>query len=174
MSSSFKIFFALLLLFLIGCESSQENKETTIPRTLPPEQNIPQTNEQPQINKQANIDENIAKDILAVIYENIEATKAEDTKRVLSTIHKDSPQRNSTVQGMEYVFKNYDLDYILEEVEVLEITGEDAKVYYVQFTKAIAGQGFSDNRADGIHHMKKENGKWKIYKTENLNANFTR
>ena len=94
--------------------------------------------------------------------------KAKDKDRVLKTIHKDCPQRRSTIQGMEYVFANFDMEFDLEKIEVLEITDEDAKVYYMQTTRAIRGQGYPPTRATGIHLMKKENGKWKIFKTEYL------
>jgi len=120
------------------------------------------------IEKQDNIDKKTADEILAVIYENINATTSEDAKRVLSTIHEDSPQRNSTVQGMEYVFSNYDLEYVLEEAEVIEIRGDKAKVHYIQTTRALQGTGFANMRAEGIHHLKKSGNAWKIFRTESL------
>lgn len=122
------------------------------------------------IEKQDNIDEKTAQEILAVIYENINASIAEDTERVLATVHEDSPQRRSTVKGMEFVFSNYDLEYVLEEVEVIEITGDEAKVHYIQTTRALQGTGFANMRAEGIHHMKKSGDAWKIIRTENLGS----
>jgi len=50
----------------------------------------------------------------------------------------------------------------------LELNGDEAKVYYIQTTQAIRGEGFAPTRVSGIHQMKKENGKWKIFKTEYL------
>jgi hypothetical protein len=67
---------------------------------------------------------------------------------------------------MDFIFANYDLEYILEEVEVIEVSGDSAKVYYVQFTTNRGGQAFADNHAAGFHIMKKSNGDWKIFKTE--------
>jgi ketosteroid isomerase-like protein len=157
-------FFFLSILFVSfpGCES--KNEERILPErkpTLPPRQQ-----EQKPITKQANIDPKIADEIIAVIRENIEATKVEDLKRVLATIHEDSPQLKSTKEGMQFVFSSYDLDFILEEVKVIELNGDDAKVYYVQFTTNRGGQQFAENRTAGFHFMKKSNGNWKIYKTE--------
>ena len=103
-----------------------------------------------------------------MIRENIAATQAKDKERVLKTIHKDCPQLRSTIQGMDFVFANYDMVFELEKIEVIELSGEDAKVYYMQTTRAIRGQGYPPTRATGIHIMKKENGKWKIFKTEYL------
>ncbi len=120
--------------------------------------------------KQENIDDQTAEEILAVIYENIEATKAEDIERVLATIYVNSLQRRSTMKGMEFVFTNYDLEYVLEKVEVIEISGDEAKVHYIQTTRALQGTGFANMRAEGIHHMKKMGDAWKIFRTENLGS----
>jgi len=164
-----QILIIILITFLlvsIGCKSEEEKIETTPKQgdtyVLPPQQ------QQQTIQKQENIDPKIAAELIAVIRENIAATEAKDKDRVLKTLHKDCPQRRSTIQGMEYVFANFDMKFDLEQIEVLEVTGEDAKVYYMQTTRAIRGEGFSPTRASGIHLMKKEDGKWKIFKTEYL------
>lgn len=157
-----------LSLVTIGCKSEEEKIEPTPKQgdtyVLPPQQEQPQQT----IQKQENIDPKVAADIIAVIRENIAATQAKDKERVLKTIHKDCPQLRSTIQGMDFVFANYDMVFELEKIEVIELSGEDAKVYYMQTTKAIRGQGYPPTRATGIHLMKKEYGKWKIFKTEYL------
>ena len=151
-----------------SCKSEEEKIETKPKQgetfVLPPQQE----QSQQTIQKQVNIDPKIAAEIIGVIKENIAATQAEDKDRVLETIHKDCPQRRSTIQGMDYVFANFDMVFDLEKIEVIELSGEDAKVYYMQTTRAIRGQGYPPTRATGIHIMKKENGKWKIFKTEYL------
>ena len=156
------------LLVFNSCKSEEEKIETTPKQgdtyVLPPQQEQPQQT----IQKQENIDPKVAAEIIAVIRENIAATQAKDKKRVLKTIHKDCPQLRSTIQGMEYVFANFDMVFDLEKIEVIELSREDAKVYYMQTTRAIRGQGYPPTRATGIHIMKKENGKWKIFKTEYL------
>ncbi|MCU0413333.1 MAG: hypothetical protein MUE91_02860 [Ignavibacteriaceae bacterium] len=167
-----KLSFIILLLtisFVISsCKSEEEKNE---PKQMQGQQYVlPPQQEQPNqtIQKQENIDPKIAADLIAVIKENITATEAKDKERVLKTIHKDCPQRKSTIQGMDYVFANFDLVFDLEKIEVIELSTNDAKVYYMQTTKAVRGTGFPPTRASGIHHMKKENGKWKIFETEYL------
>ena len=158
------------LLVFNSCKSEEEKIETTPKQgdtyVLPPQQEQPQQT----IQKQENIDPKVAAEIIAVIRENIAATQAKDKERVLKTIHKDCPQLRSTIQGMDFVFANYDMVFELEKIEVIELSGEDAKVYYMQTTRAIRGQGYPPTRATGIHIMKKENGKWKIFKTEYLSS----
>jgi hypothetical protein len=161
--------FTVLLVF-IGCKSEEEKIEPTPKRgdtyVLPPQQEQPQQT----IQKQENIDPKVAAEIIGVIKENIAATQAKDKERVLKTIHKDCPQRSSTIQGMDFVFANYDMVFNLEEIEVIELSADDAKVYYKQTTRATRGEGYPPTRATGIHLMKKENGKWKIFKTEYLSS----
>jgi type IV secretory pathway VirJ component len=168
MKPSLIILLLTAVLVLSGCKSEEEKIETKPKQgetyVLPPQQEQPQQT----IQKQVNIDPKIAAEIISVIRENIAATQAKDKERVLKTIHKDCPQLRSTIQGMDYVFANFDMIFDLEKIEVIELSGEDAKVYYMQTTRAIRGQGYPPTRSTGIHIMKKENGKWKIFKTEYL------
>jgi ketosteroid isomerase-like protein len=153
---------------LYSCKSEEKNGTVNLQQRqnyVPPSQS--EQTQQP-IQKQQNIDPKVAEEIIAVIKENIAATQAKDKERVLKTLHKDCPQRKSTIQGMDYIFKNYDMVYNLEKAEVLEITGDEAKVYYEQTTRAGKGQNFQPMRSKGIHILKKENGKWKLFKTEYL------
>lgn len=163
------IIFSLVLSFIFSsCKSEEEKNEPEQMQrqqnVLPPKQNEPEQS----IQKQENIDPKIAAEIIAVIKENIAATQAEDKDRVLKTIHKDSPQMRSTMNGMDYVFTSFDMKFELEKADVIEVNGDEAKVYYLQTTQAIRGEGFAPTRASGIHNMKKENGKWKIFKTDYL------
>jgi len=162
------IIILLLSLFVnIGCKSEEpkiEHKPITKQQNVPP----PQNQEPIQITKQANIDPKVEAAVIAVIKENLAATAAKDKERVLNTIADDSPQRKSTISGMDYVFANFDMEFNLEQLEVLEVKGDEAKVYYVQTTQALRGEGFTPTRASGIHILHKENGVWKIYKTEYL------
>ena len=167
-----KPFLLILLLvssvILLSCKSEEKEIPETTPKqgqnyVLPPE-----TKTELPIKSQENIDPKAAAEIIAVVKENLTATQAEDKELVLKTIHKDCPQMRSTKQGMDYVFANYDMVYNLEQVEVIEVSGEDAKVYYVQTTRAKSGSGFPPSRSSGFHLMKKDNGSWKIFKTEYL------
>jgi len=166
------IIISISLIILLGCEKKE--REITHKTDASTVTDNKLENKAPRketvIKKQDNIDEQTAEEILAVIYENIEATKAEDTERVLATIQVDGLQRRSTVKGMEFIFSNYDLEYVLEEVEVIEISGDEAKVHYIQTTRSLQGTGFANMRAEGIHHMKKSGDAWKIFRTENLGS----
>ena len=128
-------FFMTGILVLISCNPDNQKNE---PKQINKQQNIlpPNTQQQP-ITWQENIDPKVAAEIIAVVRENLDATKVKNKDRVLKTIHKNSPQLRSTIQGMDYVFANFDMEFNLEKVEVTEVSGDSAKVYYVQTTKAI-------------------------------------
>ena len=167
MKSILIIFSIFGLLILSSCKSEDQKNE---PKQINKQQNVlpPKTQQQQPIVKQENIDPKVAAEIIAVIKENVEATQAKDKERVLETICKDSPQLKSTINGMDYVFANFDMEFNLEKVEVIEVEGNEARAYYVQTTQAIRGEGFTPTRVSGIHNLKQENGKWKIYKTDYL------
>jgi len=168
MKSILIIFSIVGLIIFSSCNSEDQKNE---PKQISRQQNIlpPQTQQiQQPIIKQENIDPKVSAEIISVVKENLDATEAKDKNRVLKTICKDSPQLKSTINGMDYVFANFDMEFNLEKVEVIEVNGDAAKVYYVQTTQAIRGEGFNPTRVSGIHNLKKENGKWKIYKTEYL------
>jgi len=155
-----------ILFILAGCESKQESSaegDGQIQEMISPPPKV-------EIKKQENIDPKAEKEVLAVVNENLAATKAEDKDRVLATIHEQSPQYSSTVQGLEFVFMNYDLEFFMEKAEVIEISENDAKVYYILTTRSVKGRGFLNKRDEGIHHLKKQNGKWRIYRTEIINT----
>jgi len=167
MKLNLTIVLLLSLFVLISCKSEEpkiEHKPITKPQNVQPQE----TQEPIQLTKQENIDPKVEAAVIAVIKENIAATAAKDKERVLETITEDSPQRKSTINGMDYVFANFDMEFNLEQIEVLEVKGDEAKVYYVQTTQALRGEGFTPTRSSGIHILHKENGVWKIYKTEYL------
>ena len=161
-------FCLLIIVVFFGCSTEeQKNEPGQVQKDkfiLPPkpEQSLTQNQNEPVV------DSKDAEEIIAVIKENIAATEAEDKKRVIKTMHKDSPQINSTIQGMDFIFANYDMKFDLEQAKILEVNGDEAKVYYKQTTRAIKGDGFPPTRITGIHHMKKEKGAWKLFKTEYL------
>ena len=168
MKTSIIVILISILIIFSSCKTEDEKSE---PKQIQGQQYVlpPKTEQsQPPIKKQSNIDPKVSAEIIAVIKENIDATRAKDKQRVLNTIAKDSPQLKSTIEGMDYVFANFDMEFELEKVEVIEVDADDAEVYYMQTTRAVRGEGFTPTRASGIHHLKKENGKWKIFKTDYL------
>jgi hypothetical protein len=167
------IILLLLIISVAGCETKTEDELNQ------KENQVPQLNTQQQDNQQkievmvnfTHEEEIIKNEILKVLQRNLDATQNEDVEGVLKTIHEDSPQLSSTKGGMEYVFKNYDMKYELEDVKFISITNEEVKAIYQQTTKAVSGTGFTNTRAIGIHTlMKSKDGNWKILGTEYISS----
>ena len=163
-------FILILLIFNItGCESKIDD-ELNQRENQVPQVNTQKQDDQQKIEVMVNFtpeEEIIKNEILKVLQTNLDATENEDVAGVLETIHEDSPQIVSTQGGMEYVFKNFDMEYELEDVKFISITNEEVKAIYQQTTKALSGGGFANTRSIGIHTLKKsKNGNWKIFSTE--------
>jgi hypothetical protein len=172
---SFIIISIFVLILITGCESSTERKPVTTQQPPPPvnQQNTSSTKNDFPIQKQENIDPKIAAQIISVIKENLDANEKEDKKRVLNTIHKDSPQRQSTINGMNFVFPQYDLHFQLDKIEVLRVDGDSALVYFKQTTIPLGNKpGLAPNTSTGIHYMEKEGKDWKLFKTEFISTDY--
>ncbi len=166
----------ILLLLIIGitsCETKTDN-ELKLEENQVPQSNTQQQDNKPKIEVMVNFtpeEEIIKNEILKVLQRNLDATQNENVEGVLKTIHEDSPQLSSTKGGMEYVFKNYNMKYELEEVKIISITNEEVKAIYQQTTKALSGTGFTNTRSIGIHTlMKSKDGNWKIFGTEYISS----
>lgn len=169
----FSFIMIILPLLLLGCESDKKKDLSDVMNNKNfnvPEKNI-QNNQQQKYNitPLTNLtpeQEKIKEEVIEVIKKNMEYSEKEDVEGVLSTIHEDSPQLQSTKNGMDYVFKNFDMKYTLLEAEVVSITDDEVQVLYKQRTEAVKGVGFTNQDAVGIHILRKsKDGHWKIYKT---------
>jgi PBP1b-binding outer membrane lipoprotein LpoB len=163
----------MIAALLLGCESEKNNemekRKNQVPQTTQQDQTPLQKIE---VMTEFTPEQAKIKDlVLEAVHKNLEATHLEDVELVLETIHEDSPQLASTRSGMEYVFKNYDMVYELEEAHFLSISSEDVQLLYQQTTKSVQGSGFQDMRSIGIHTIKKSaDGNWKIFKTDYISS----
>jgi hypothetical protein len=163
----------LLIISATACETKTEDelnqRENQVPRV-----ETQKPDDQQKIEVIVNFtpeEEIIRNEILEVLQQNLDATQNEDVAGVLETIHEDSPQLSSTKGGMDYIFKNYDMKYELEDVKFISISNEEVKAIYQQTTKAVSGTGFTNTRAIGIHTLKKsKDGNWKIFETEYISS----
>ena len=87
----------------------------------------------------------------------------------LSTIHPESPTMESSKDMMTYIFARLQLKYTIQQLEVKEIDGDEAKVEVLQVTQKVSGNAaFRDNRVKMLHTMKRDGKKWKMYSSEAL------
>ena len=72
----------------------------------------------------------------------------------LSTIHPESPTKESSKDMMTYIFARLQLKYTIQQLKVTEIDGDEAKVEVLQVTQKLSGNAaFRDNRVKMLHTM---------------------
>ena len=106
------------------------------------------------------------RDILKVIEKNLEAAEKEDFDAWLKTYHERARSCKARGAEMQECFRVYDMKYALEQAKVLDKSGDEAKVWFVQVNRTVSGPDNNDKQITGVHIMKKSYGKWKIYDTE--------
>lgn len=108
----------------------------------------------------------------SVVEANAKYMNEEKFDEAMNTIDKDSPAYSATESMLQQLFNRYDLNYKIESMKVISETDTDAKIEFVQVTTKINGPEFKNNRATGIHTLKKEGDSWKIYSTEMKDVKF--
>jgi hypothetical protein len=107
-----------------------------------------------------------------VVSTQLEALNLEDLNAAIDAIHPSSPDLPQTKDWTEKLFKIYDLRYTLEKNTLESETENTAKVRFSQTTEKISGPVFRNNHIDGVHVLKKYDGKWKIYETQIIKIEF--
>lgn len=102
----------------------------------------------------------------SVIEANLKYMNEEKYDEALNTIHKDSPSYPASETMIKQLFERYDLNYKIVSMKVLEDNDAEARIEFVQLTTKINGPEFKNNKATGIHTLKKDGDSWKIYSTE--------
>jgi PBP1b-binding outer membrane lipoprotein LpoB len=108
----------------------------------------------------------------SLIKANAEYMNDEDLEGVMTTVHPKSPNYAATEAMAKQIFDRYDLNYKIENIKVLEENDKEAKVEFTQVTTKIKGKDFKNNKATGIHTLKKDGDSWKVYSTEMVNVEF--
>ena len=108
----------------------------------------------------------------SLIKANAEYMNEEDLEGVMTTVHPKSPNYAATEAMAKQIFDRYDLNYKIENIKVLEENDKEAKVEFTQVTTKIKGTDFKNNKATGIHTLKKDGDSWKVYSTEMVNVEF--
>ncbi|WP_158299510.1 copper amine oxidase N-terminal domain-containing protein [Paenibacillus antri] len=107
-------------------------------------------------------DETIARNTIASY---MEALNREDLTAALRLVHADSPMRSATEKTLAWMFETYELTHELENVRVLERSGDEMYVHTVQAMRKSAGPKLADVRTRSIHTLRLANGQWKLYAT---------
>ena len=108
----------------------------------------------------------------SLIKANAAYMNEENLEGVMTTVHPKSPSYPATESMAKQIFERYDLNYKIENIKVLVQNDKEAKVEFTQVTTKIKGTDFKNNKATGIHTLRKDGGSWKVYSTEMTNVEF--
>lgn len=100
-----------------------------------------------------------------VLDDQLAALQNEDLEGVLSTLHPDGPQYSQTRAMVEQVFALYDLEYDLENVELVDMSEEVVTLRVVQVTRRINGPELPDTRVTVVHTFRKDGDRLKLYES---------
>ena len=104
--------------------------------------------------------------LFQTLRDNVSALEKKDVDAVMATIHPKAPSFESTRAIVSDMFKAIDLKYTLTDLKVVTASEDEAQVSFVQKTEKKGGAGeFPGNIVEGIHTLKLDNGKWKIFRT---------
>lgn len=107
--------------------------------------------------------------VVECIRANLAATEAGDIEAVLATIHPRSTAYAQTPKLLKELNAKFTLAYDLESAEVEKATADGIRVRFIQTTRKVAGDGdYPENRLEGVHLLKKDGEKWKIWSTQVL------
>ena len=102
-----------------------------------------------------------------VIQKNLKALQDENLGDYLSTLHPESPGYAKMEMLCPKIFEIYELKHDLVNTEVLNISDNEARVRTTQEARRISGpENYRDNRSITVHTLKKYEGEWKLFKTE--------
>jgi len=109
------------------------------------------------------VDENA---VFSTIKDNLNAMQNKDMDGVMATVHPESPSYGSTREVLLDLFKKYDLRFTLTDLKVVSATPSEVQVSFVQKTERLKGPAdLQSSICDGVHTLRKDHGKWKIYNT---------
>jgi hypothetical protein len=161
------LFLATVLSYFSPCLLGQDLPGTSLPgATTTP--SLPEGTAPAEVEK-VKMDPAMVKEIKDVIKTNIFAVSKRNINMALGTIHPESPTMESSKDMMTYIFGRLQLKYTIQQLEVKEIDGDEAKVEVLQVTQKLSGNAaFRDNRVKMLHTMKRDGKKWKMYSSEAL------
>lgn len=111
------------------------------------------------------------KAIKQVFRDQVEALENEDLEGVLATIHPESPEYGVTRDNIGTLFELFDLEYKVDDIEVVKLEGNLAEVRAVRESRVVnepaegeEGAGtVKDTRRTELYEVRKTGEGWKIY-----------
>jgi hypothetical protein len=96
---------------------------------------------------------------------NLEAMKSRNVDALSETVHPASPNFEAT-KAFAQQSDRYTLLYDLKSAEFDSVKGGEIRVRFVQETRKVLGpDDLKDNRVTGLHILRRDGAKWKLWGT---------
>jgi ketosteroid isomerase-like protein len=106
------------------------------------------------------------KTLQALFKKHIQALNKEDLQAYLATLDPKSAQYKEAQTQTQKLFKEYDLKYEVETIEVISIGQQNAVVKMVATVKKIKGGSFADSKIIAYNTLRKTSQGWRIADTQ--------
>lgn len=106
------------------------------------------------------------------IIRNTAYMQKEDIEGLITTLDPNTLDIAQTEANYKQQNADYDLNYKLENLELISLEKETASVKVTLLTTKIAGPDFDNNRTYQNTFLNKVNGEWKISSTQNVKIDF--
>ena len=104
--------------------------------------------------------------LFQAIEDNVEAINKKDLDAFMATIHPKAPTFASTRDTVGKMLASVDLKFTVRDLKVVTSSPDEAQVSFVQTTEKVGGDAPFQNRImEGVHTLRPDNGKWKIFGT---------
>jgi len=114
----------------------------------------------------------IAEALKQAVLDNLRYTQAEDSEKVMSTIHSQSPSYLPSKNMMLRLFDDYNLSFELLDFKYIAYDGDLAYARVKQVTRKISGPAFQNNEIDTVQIFRQESGVWKLWTQANIEIKY--
>ena len=109
----------------------------------------------------------------AVLLNNFKALQEENLEGYLGTLHPESPGYAQMEKLCPRIFEIYDLQHQLIDFRVVEASDKEARIRTVQEARRLSGpENYRHNRSTTVHTLKKYQGQWKLFQTEQESVEY--
>lgn len=106
--------------------------------------------------------------LFQAIEDNTKAFNNKDVDGVIATVHPKTPNLDGLKDFISQAFKEVTLKATVSDLKVVTSSPEEARVSFKQKTEKVTDSGpVALNEVEGVHTLRPDNGKWKIFGTVN-------
>ncbi len=111
---------------------------------------------------------------IAVLHRQADAVQREDIEAYMETMDPKSPDFATARSSTQELFDKYKLLMWVESAQVVRMEKDEADVRASIVTKRVEGEAFQDNKATGVHTLRRIDGQWRMVGSRAENVEYLR